>query len=342
MTLSKKTDTFFRSRHVKGEGVNYHDAWLVPESTSECLSRQDIVPQTTLSDRAYSTPFCNSPMVDVVGQSNVKELQKGGGPVFYHRFEPLENIIRCLKNRQSPNHHPVIPSVGISKEDEYKVSEYLRNGFDVICVDVANADNINVIDFIARVSDYYPNVKLVVGNIASAYSINRLCEVENVVGIRVSVASGSPCTTKLATGILSPTLSIIYECSQVVKNRHLSIIADGGVSSPGDACKAIAAGANFVMMGKTFAACTDSPARYISGESKIKKLYRGSASHEIQALYREKVRHVEGAGTTISVTGTTKDVTKEYVEGLQSCMSYFNSRNLDDFRDNVNWVSFST
>lgn len=336
--FGKSTTDFFNRKHINGEGVNYENAWLVPNTTSECLSRKDIMPQTTLADRGYSSPFCNSPMVDVVGESNVKELQRGGGPVFYHRFEPLENIIKCLKNKKSPNHHPVIPSIGISKEDLEKAKEYLVEGFDVLCVDIANADNVNVFDFVEKLSLLLPHIKLVVGNIASSHALEKLSEIENVVGVRVSVASGSPCTTKVATGILSPTLSIIYECSEAVKNKDVKIIADGGVSSPGDACKAIAAGADFVMMGKTFAACIDSPAKYISGESKIKKLYRGSASHEIQSLYREKVRHVEGAGTTIVVTGATQDTLKEYTEGLQSCMSYFDSTNLEDFRNNVFWV----
>lgn len=339
MTFSKKTNDFFRSKHVRGQGYNYKDVWLVPENTSECLSRQDISPASYIGDRGYSTPYCNSPMVDVIGESNIKDLQRGGGPVFYHRFEPLKNIIECLKNNKSPNHHPAIPSIGISDEDRQKAKQYLDKGFDILCIDVANGNNVNVLNFAFELTNTYPNIKLILGNIASPTAMKDICNIPSVVGVRVSVASGSPCTTKVATGILSPTLSIIYECSQYAKNNEVSIIADGGVGSPGDACKAIAAGANFVMMGKIFAACVDSPAKFVSGEAKIKKVYRGSASHEIQSLYREKVRYVEGVGSIISVTEPTKDIIRQYVEGLQSCMSYFDSQTLEEFRQNAQWVS---
>lgn len=144
----------------------------------------------------------------------------------------------------------------------------------------------------------------------------------------------SGCTTKNATGIYQGMISCIIECNDVKKRTFM--IADGGIKSPADFCKAIAFGADLVMMGSIIASTKESPAKI--HEDGKHKVYNGSASLEIQKLYKEFPKYIEGTTRLLEYTGMPLEVQlSKYIEGLKSSMSYFNAKKLESYRKNISY-----
>ena len=160
---------------------------------------------------------------------------------------------------------------------------------------------------------------------------------DKVKAIRTLIATGGACTTKNATGVYYGAASCIKECASVKKRTLL--IADGGVREPSDLCKAIALGADLVILGNTIAATSDSPAEILKKEGKLYKIYHGSASYEIQRHYREKPKYIEGRTRLLEFTGESLEaLVNRFCEGLRSSMSYFNAKTLQEFKNNATFV----
>jgi len=134
--------------------------------------------------------------------------------------------------------------------------------------------------------------------------------------------------------------SILLECRKVKEKYNYStkIIADGGIRIPADFCKALALGADFVMMGSVLASSEESPAKTLRINSGLKKVFRGSASFSTQIEYsKRKPEYVEGHETMIDYGGPLEKIIKRFVNGLRSSMSYMNANNLDEYRKNADW-----
>lgn len=153
------------------------------------------------------------------------------------------------------------------------------------------------------------------------------------------VVHNSACTTKNATGVYYPMASLIMECKSVKTDSMPLIIADGGIKESSDCCKALALGADCVMMGSVLAAATESPSELIKRDKQFYKLYHGSASFEIQKIKNSKPKYIEGRTRLIDYEGENIDqILDRFDDGLRSSMSYFNASNLEEYRENVTYV----
>lgn len=153
------------------------------------------------------------------------------------------------------------------------------------------------------------------------------------------VVHNSACTTKGATGVYHPMGSLLKECREIKDAGYIKalIIADGGIKNTEHFCKALAIGADCVMMGSVLAAASDSPADLIIRDGRFYKVYHGSASFEIQSTYREKPRYIEGKTVLLDFNNETlEQIITRFSDGLKSSMSYFNARTLAEFRKNIN------
>lgn len=146
------------------------------------------------------------------------------------------------------------------------------------------------------------------------------------------IVHNSACITKNNTGIYHCMASLINEC----KDSGKTIIADGGIREVGDFCKAIALGADMVMMGSVLAKAHESPAELVWKDDRQHKLFHGSASYENQKIYKETPRYIEGKSVLLEYKSESlSSILNSYFEGLRSSMSYCNATNLEEYRKNV-------
>jgi GMP reductase len=202
---------------------------------------------------------------------------------------------------------------------------------DFITIDVAHGHHLKVAEQIRHIKQVLPSAKIIAGNVASFQGVEYLHDA-GADAVKVGIGGGYACTTKDKTGFTYPMFSCVMECA---KDKNISIIADGGVRSNGDIAKALVAGANMVMCGSIFAACSDSPAPLVKDASGRRfKQYFGSAS----VHNKIEKKNIEGTMKLMDTdTFTYLEKLEEIKQDLQSAISYAGGCNLGAL--NLNKVS---
>ena len=220
-----------------------------------------------------SVPIISSPMDTVTGIEMAKALTTLGCLGILNRFD--SSLDALLKDKQTGNN---IKAVSIALNTKEEVIKQLAEMQDVICIDTANANNIQVLKKTEQIKNKY-DVKVIIGNIANGDTLTQL-ENAGVDAVRVGIGSGSVCTTSIQTGIgigqVSSVLNVYF--AREDKGLKIKIIADGGIKSPGDVAKAIALGADAVMLGRLLSGTRETPGEIIKYNEQLWKKYRGSAS----------------------------------------------------------------
>jgi len=168
-------------------------------------------------------------------------------------------------------------AIGVGKEELKRAGELIEAGVDVICVDTAHGHSRNVLEQIKAVRKAFKNCQLIAGNVATAEGTKALIQA-GVDAVKVGIGPGSICTTRVVAGVGVPQITAIMECAQVARAKGIPIIADGGIKYSGDITKALAAGADAVMIGSLFAGTDESPGELILYQGRSYKLYRGMGS----------------------------------------------------------------
>ncbi len=286
-----------------------------------------------------------------------------------HRIEKLplvddQNRLRGLitvKDMDKAIRHPhaskdqmgrlrVGAAVGVGPEREARVSALRRAGVDVICIDTAHGHTRNVIDAIKATKLEWPDAEVVAGNIATSEGAKALCDA-GADGLRVGMGPGSICTTRVISGVGVPQITAIMDTIAVAEPRHIPVIADGGIRFSGDITKALAAGANTVMIGSLFAGSEESPGETILYQGRTYKLYRGMGSigamnertgDRYGQLSVPDGKHVpEGIEGRVPHRGSLASNIEQLVGGLQSGMGYLGAANLSDLRRRAKFVKVS-
>lgn len=303
---------------------DFKDINLIPRVVSTIASRDEIDTSVVIGPYVLKVPIIASPMVDVCNSHICNELGRLGGLGILHRFDTIEKQVKEFQKVT----YPVACAIGITGDFVSRFIALNSAGCTLFCLDTANGANTNV-QRALEILKPTAGVNFIVGNVASKECFEWLQQFNNIAGCRVSVGSGLACKTKHTTGVYHPTASCIADCASVKKTP---LIADGGISSPDDFCKAIALGADCCIFGSLIAATKDSPAKRIGNI----KVYRGSASFEIQQKYREVPRYIEGTKKLLEYTGETLEkLVNRFVDGLKSSMSYFNARTIKEFQQNA-------
>jgi IMP dehydrogenase len=221
-------------------------------------------------------------------------------------------------------------------------------GVDVISIDTAHGHSKGVIDTCRRIKNEFPDLEVIVGNIATAEAAIALAEA-GADAIKVGVGPGSICTTRIIAGVGVPQLSAVFECAKAVKGRGVPIIADGGIRYSGDLVKAIAAGASSIMIGSILAGTEEAPGEMVIFEGRKFKTYRGMGSLEAMESgskdryfqdAEENVKKLvpEGIVGRVAFKGLVSEVLYQLVGGLQAGMGYCGTPTIEDLQENGTFV----
>ena len=329
---------------------DWNDITLVPAAISDISSRKEISPY-----KDNTLPLFTAPMDTVIDEDNVDDFVNN-------------NINICLPRHLSNNKK--------IKKNKYKDSFFFSFGLDEIIkkvdnderlpekvlIDIANGHMRKLYDVAKKIKQNY-NIELMVGNIANPDTYLEYCKI-GVDYIRVSIGSGSVCTTSANASIHFPLASLVYECAQIKKEfeNPTKIIADGGFKNHSDIIKAIALGADYVMIGSVFnkslESCSDSYLKNDNGDyykvdkntakktiesgNAVYKYYRGMSTKEVQKFWKkEKLTTGEGISKYNKVEYSLYGWTENFVDYLKSAMSYCNSKRIDDFSGGAKWVKIT-
>jgi IMP dehydrogenase len=236
-------------------------------------------------------------------------------------------------------------AVGISKDTFERAAALVEAEVDVLVVDSAHGAHVNIIETVRKLRQAYPKLLLVAGNVATAEATRELIEAGASV-VKVGIGPGSICTTRIIAGIGVPQVTAIYDCANAAKEYNVPIIADGGIKYSGDVTKAIAAGANAVMIGSLFAGTEESPGESEIFQGRRFKVYRGMGS--IGAMkegskdryFQENENKLvpEGIEGRVAYKGPLKDTIHQLVGGLRSGMGYCGTKTIEELRLDTQFV----
>lgn len=244
----------------------------------------------------------------------------------------------------------VAAAVGITSDTFERATELLDAGADAIVIDTAHGHSAGVIRKIKEIRDTFPEATLIAGNVATAEGTRALFET-GVDVVKVGIGSGSICTTRVVAGVGVPQITAIYDAATVAKEFGKAIIADGGIKYSGDIAKAIAAGGHAVMLGSMLAGTDESPGEFEIFQGRRFKTYRGmgslaamengSGDRYFQAKNEANKRVPEGIEGRVAYKGSAADIIFQMVGGLRSGMGYVGARNLEELRENTQFVRMS-
>ncbi|HPT15436.1 MAG TPA: IMP dehydrogenase [Bacteroidales bacterium] len=233
----------------------------------------------------------------------------------------------------------VAAAVTVTSDTIDRVSELVRNSVDAIVIDTAHGHSKGVIEMARKVKHHFPELQLIIGNIATAEAATDLMKA-GADAVKVGIGPGSICTTRVIAGIGMPQLSAIYDVAKALKGTGIPVIADGGIRYTGDIVKALAAGASSIMAGSLFAGVDESPGETIIFEGRKFKTYRGMGS--IEAMQKgSKDRYFQDAEDDIAklvpegivgrvpYKGSLSEVIHQMVGGLRAGMGYTGSSDIN-------------
>ena len=304
------------------QSLTYDDISLIPTQVSRIKSRTEASTNCTFLGLKLNVPVISSPMDSVTGIEMAKELSNSGSLGIVNRFDSSLDSVLNAKNGKG------IKAVSIALNTDLKTIEKIAAKKYIICIDTANANNKEVLKKTEMVKKKF-DVKIIVGNIAHGGTLDEL-ENAGADAVRVGIGGGSVCTTSIQTGIGIGQVSALLNTyfSRNEKKLKIKIIADGGIKSPGDVAKAIALGADVVMLGRMLSGTRETPGEVIKYNGQLWKKYRGSASFGVKM----RNEFIEGEETMVAYKGAVKNVVDGISDGLKSSMSYMNCFNLDELR----------
>jgi IMP dehydrogenase len=315
--------------------LTYDDIQLLPcKETCEIQSRKDVNTSTRLSRNIIlKVPFVASPMDTICEWQMAQAMGDLGGIGFIHRFISTEAQCKQLLDVSEEYRAGTIGAKDDAFENAWKLADV---GAKVILIDVAHGNHINVIRLIEKLkaSGFIPDI--IAGNVATMSGTKNLIEA-GADGIRVGIGGGSMCVTRMQTGVGVPMASSVKDCWQYARTHNVPIMADGGIRFAGDVCKAIACGADTVMIGKVIAGTKETPGKIMNTPEGAFKVYRGSASYEAK-IARGEEDHVEGVNTLVPIRGKVSEVLRGFEDGLRSSMAYLNCKEIYEMQYNSEFI----
>ena len=335
--------------HTIKESLTFDDVLLLPRYSNVLPSQTDISIELTKKIN-LKVPFLSSAMDTVTEAKMAVAIAKAGGIGIIHRnlnIKKQTDEIALVKKKKLL----VGAAVGTDSDDIKRAKSLIDYGCDLIVIDTAHGHSEKVLITLSKLKKIRGKIPICVGNIATGEAAKKLFNSGADI-IKVGIGPGSICTTRMVAGIGVPQISAIMEVRQALKNKKIKIISDGGIKFSGDLAKALAAGADAIMMGSIFAGTDESPGKKFKIKGKIYKQYRGmgsigamssgSANRYFQKKFKDKSKFVpEGVEGRVEYKGNVSKIIYQLQGGLRSSMGYIGAKNLNQIKKNAKFIKIT-
>ena len=331
------------------EALTFDDVLILPRYSSVLPSKTDISFKLT-NKITLKVPFLSSAMDTVTESKMAIAIGQEGGIGIIHRNLNINN--QSLEVKKVKNKKLLVgAAVGTNKEDLFRAKSLVDSGTDLIVIDTAHGHSEKVLNTLSKLKKVVGNIPICVGNIATGEAAKKLYDSGADI-IKVGIGPGSICTTRMVAGIGVPQISAIMDVKKAINKKKIKIISDGGIKFSGDIAKALAAGADAIMMGSIFAGTDESPGKKFKIGGKIFKQYRGmgsigamsagSASRYFQNNQQDKSKFVpEGVEGRVEYKGKVSKIIYQLQGGLRSSMGYIGAKNLSEINKRAKFVKIT-
>ena len=331
------------------EALTFDDVLMLPRFSSILPSNTDISLKLT-NNINLKVPFLSSAM-DTVTESNmaIAMAQEGGIGVIHRNLniQKQSSEVKKVKNKKLL----VGAAVGTNKEDFERAKALIDSGADLIVIDTAHGHSKKVLETLSKLKKIKSKIPFCVGNIATGEAAKKLYNSGADI-IKVGIGPGSICTTRMVAGIGVPQISAIMDVKKALNKKNIKIISDGGIKFSGDIAKALAAGADAIMMGSIFAGTDESPGKKFKSGGKTFKQYRGmgsigamsagSANRYFQSNFKDKSKFVpEGVEGRVEYKGKVSKIIYQLQGGLRSSMGYIGAKNLKEINKRAKFIKIT-
>ena len=331
------------------EALTFDDVLLIPKYSDVIPLNTNIFLQLT-KNISLKVPFMSSAMDTVTESKMAIAIAKEGGMGIIHRnlnIKDQSNEVKKVKDKKLL----VGAAIGTNQEDLDRARSLSLNGVDLVVIDTAHGHSEKVLRTLSKIKKIIKKVPICVGNIATGEAAKKLYNSGADI-IKVGIGPGSICTTRMVAGIGVPQISAIMEVKKALNKKNVKIISDGGIKFSGDIAKALAAGADAIMMGSIFAGTDESPGKKFKSKGKIYKEYRGmgsigamsagSANRYFQKNFKDKSKFVpEGVEGRVEYKGKVSKIIYQLQGGLRSSMGYIGAKNLKEINKKSKFVKIT-
>jgi len=331
------------------DSLTFDDVTLIPQYSS-VLPSETITYTKLAHNLNLQIPLMSSAMDTVTESKMAIALSKSGGIGIIHRNLSIEKQVREVK-KVKKNNFLVGAAIGVNSKDIERADELSKAKVDIIVIDTAHGHTQKVLYMIKKIKKKLKKCVLCAGNIATGKAAKFLAD-SGVDIVKVGIGPGSICTTRLVTGIGVPQLSAVLQVKKALKNYKTRIISDGGIKFSGDIAKAIAAGADAVMIGSLFSGTTESPGKIFKQKGKLFKNFRGMGSVGAMSIgsadryYQKKFKNVskyvpEGVEGIVKFKGPVNKIIYNLIGGLKSSMGYLGAKTIKDLQKKGEFVKIT-
>jgi len=317
-------------------GLSYDDVLIVPKY-SKVKSRTKVDTTTVMDNYTkLDVPLIAAPMDTVCGVDMAKALYLNGAIGILHRYNTIEEQVDMFDRVRADKAEcgAAIPTTGDFME---RAEALFTLGCEFFCIDTAHGHHEHVKKAISELKSIFTNnIHIMAGNVATAKACEDLQE-WGADSVRVGLGGGSCCSTRIVTGHGVPNFTAVQECA--LADTGLTIVADGGIRSSGDAVKALAAGADIVMVGSMLAGTDEAPGELKKDKKgKPYKMLRGMASEGAQKDWRGKASVVEGVSHRVPYKGPVEKIIKDFVSGISSGLSYSGVKSIKELHATAEFI----
>lgn len=320
-------------------GLSYGDVLLIPKR-SPVKSRTDVDLSTTLTKSIdLKTPLVSAAMDTVTEAELAIQLGRAGGIGVLHRFLTAEEQAEHVQRVKTAGEQ-VGAAVGLNEDYVARCEAVREAGVDVLVVDVAHGHLEQAIEAVRTLATQFPKMDLAAGNVATPTGVRDLAAA-GADCVKVGIGPGSHCTTRKVAGAGVPQLTAVSDCASAAEDIGVTICADGGIRTSGDAVKALMAGADTVMLGSLFAGTEEAPGPIVEVNGVRYKKSRGmatTAAAEDRDDKQENVSADEGVEALTPYKGPVSAVAEKFCAGMRSGLSYCGGLSIEEARQNAEFI----
>ena len=331
------------------EALTFDDVLLLPRF-SNILPADTNISLDLSKNIKLKSPFLSSAMDTVTESLMAIAMSESGGIGVIHRNLDIKKQSREVAKVKKKN-LLVGAAIGTTHEDLNRAKFLVDSGVDLIVIDTAHGHSEKVLKTLSKIKKKNFKIPICVGNIATGEAAKRLHNSGADI-IKVGIGPGSICTTRMVAGIGVPQITAIMEVTEALKGKKTKIISDGGIKFSGDIAKALAAGADAIMMGSIFAGTEESPGKKFKIKNKYYKQYRGmgsigamsagSSNRYFQKNYKDKSKFVpEGVDGRVEFKGNVSKIIHQLKGGLRSSMGYVGAKKLNDLKKKAKFIKIT-